>query len=117
LAKTSSSRQLVDNIFRSNSKNRNVIKEQYSYHAVISYVSNNFGAAILPYARWYDPGIVRSVPIDGREFQRIIYLAWMDDNELSSAVKRVKDFLIDNSANIYANSCNNEGVNRPSIQN
>ena len=98
LDKTSSLRIRVDQIFAKEGITPNVLFVVRECNAALQYVSLGFGVSILPQVPAMDNAPVSVLPIAdiGRECVRIVYLAWAKNRPLSPAVRRVRDYIVEN---------------------
>jgi len=97
LSKSSSLRDVVDDIFAQSDFTPNIVFEAEECNAVISFVSLNFGISIVPEI----PSMykhVDTVKICDLPLKREIYLCWTDDKYLSPAAMKTRDFIIENFA-------------------
>jgi DNA-binding transcriptional LysR family regulator len=95
LSRSSSLRDIVDDIFAKSDFSPNIVFEAEECNAVISFVSLNFGISIVPEI----PSMhkhVNTVKICDLPLKREIYLCWSDDKYLSPAAIKTRDFIIEN---------------------
>ena len=104
IAKHMSSRPYIDTIFESRGVRLRIASEQLSAQSVLNYVSNGYGVTLFPYTKSYETVGVKSIPIRDDAFQREIYLVWQNEEKMSEPARRIKEFLIENSAQIYRDS-------------
>ena len=97
LSKSSSLRDVVDDIFAQSDFTPNIVFEAEECNAVISFVSLNFGISIVPEIQSMYKH-VDTVKICDLPLKREIYLCWTDDKYLSPAAMKTRDFIIENFA-------------------
>lgn len=99
LDQASSLRATVDRIFLHYGDNQrpNTMFVVHECNAAVQYVSLGFCVSILPYVPAMDNEKVVVLPVvdpDG-EFLRTVYFSWMKSRPLSSAVKRVRNYIVE----------------------
>lgn len=98
LDKTSSLRIWVNQIFAKKGITPNVLFVVHDCNVALQYVSLGFGVSILPQVPAMDNAPVSVLPIAdiGRECVRTVYLAWAKNRPLAPAVRRVRDYVVEN---------------------
>lgn len=95
LNKSSSLRQLCDEAFDKINIKPNISFEAEECNAVISFVSLNYGISIIPEVPSMNSN-VSVVNLKNPEFSRNIYMCWKNEKYMSSPVKKVKNFILEN---------------------
>lgn len=95
LTKNSALRQLCDKIFINSKIKPNVVFEAEECNAVISFVSLNFGIAIIPDMPVMNDN-VSVVKINDADFERTIYMCWRKNKNQTPSVKKIIDFINSN---------------------
>ena len=99
-----SARLQVDDIFRRKGYRYRVVSEQNSIVGAMSLVSNGKGVSIQPHSATNYMFGTKAIEINDDSFQRTVYLAWLKNTPMSNAVTIVRDFLLENGAQIFADS-------------
>lgn len=100
LDKPSSLRHQVDEAYARRGLSPNVVFEVRECNAALQYVALRFGISILPQVPAMANEKVIAIPIsdEGSTFVRTVYFSWMKSRPLSSAVKRVRDYIVEHYA-------------------
>lgn len=98
LEKASNLRAQVDRAFTQRGLVPNVVFEVRECNAALQYVGLRFGVAVLPQVPAMESEKISVIPISerGKEFVRTIYLSWSSSHQMSSAVRCVRDFIVEN---------------------
>lgn len=96
LNKNSGLRELLDAIFKDMGITPKIVFEAEECNAVITFVSMNFGIAIIPEVPAFSNSDISVLNIKDPYCTRTVYMAWMENRYITPPVKKVKDFIIDN---------------------
>ena len=88
----------MNQIFAKKGITPNVLFVVHDCNVALQYVSLGFGVSILPQVPAMDNAPVSVLPIAdiGRECVRTVYLAWAKNRPLAPAVRRVRDYVVEN---------------------
>jgi DNA-binding transcriptional LysR family regulator len=91
-------RLTIDELFRNRGTKPTIAYEAEGCSSVITFVSLHYGISILPMVPGLAGSDVAFAKIGNPEFSRAVALAWKRERNLPPAVKRVRDFIVDNYA-------------------
>lgn len=109
LHKSSGLRATVEELFSDEGVPLHIAYETQECNSALQFVSIGGYVTIMPKIPAMELQAVTAIPLSGRHTCRSIFLAWRKNEELSSGVRRVRDFVLeewsDMSASIFTTEC------------
>lgn len=104
LHKSSGLRATVEELFSEKGVPLHIAYETQECNSTLQFVSIGGYVTIMPRIPAMELQAVTAIPLRGRHTCRSIFLAWRKDEELSNAVRRVRDFVLDEWSDLSAST-------------